>query len=232
MATYTIYKGLEKPVSTERYNINVANKNSDVIDSELHKLDLKNESQDKLLATKESLNEKADLTALDAHTENTAIHVTQSDKNNWNDARLHAESVHARADATKTEPSETNGSILINGTETIVYTHPEGTNPHGLTKDDIGLGNVENKSSAVIRDELTKENITAALGYTPPATNTDTTYEVVSTTANGLCPKRDGDPSKFLSGDGTWAVPPGGTEIAYSDLEPDSLSSGMTWIGN
>ena len=35
MATYTNYKSLEKPLSTEKYNIDVANKNNDVIDSEL-----------------------------------------------------------------------------------------------------------------------------------------------------------------------------------------------------
>ena len=40
-------------------------------------------------------------------------------------------------------------------------------NPHGVTKTQIGLGNVENKSSATIRGELTGANITAALGYTP-----------------------------------------------------------------
>jgi len=38
---------------------------------------------------------------------------------------------------------------------------------NSLTKSDIGLGNVENKSSATIRSELTKENVTTALGYTP-----------------------------------------------------------------
>lgn len=29
-------------------------------------------------------------------------------------------------------------------------------------------GNVENKSSATIRSEITKQNVTSALGYTPP----------------------------------------------------------------
>lgn len=53
---------------------------------------------------------------------------------------------------------------------------------------------------------ITKSNVTTALGYTPPTTNT--TYDVVSTTANGLAPKRDGSTTKFLRGDGTWAVPP------------------------
>ncbi len=41
--------------------------------------------------------------------------------------------------------SDINGNIKINGVETSVYTHPEGTNPHGTTKEDIGLGSVENK---------------------------------------------------------------------------------------
>ncbi len=56
MAQYSQYKKLELPVSPERYNIHVFNKNNMVIDSELHKLDLKNQSQDQLLATKAELN--------------------------------------------------------------------------------------------------------------------------------------------------------------------------------
>ena len=57
----------------------------------------------------------------------------------------HSQSTHARTDATKTEASSTNGNIKINGTETKVYTHPgSGTNPHGTTKSDVGLGNVPN----------------------------------------------------------------------------------------
>lgn len=40
-------------------------------------------------------------------------------------------------------------------------------NPHNVNKNQIGLGSVENKSSATIRSEITKENVTTALGYTP-----------------------------------------------------------------
>lgn len=36
-----------------------------------------------------------------------------------------------------------------------------------LTSSDVGLGNVENKSSATIRGELTSSNVTTALGFTP-----------------------------------------------------------------
>lgn len=82
------------------------------------------------------------------------------------------------------------------------------SNPHNVTKSQIGLGNVENKSSATIRNELTKENVTSALGYTPPAS--DTTYGVVSKTANGLTPQLPNETTttKYLRQDGTWTVPP------------------------
>ena len=40
-------------------------------------------------------------------------------------------------------------------------------NPHEVTKEQLGLGSVENKSSATIRGELTSGNVTSALGYTP-----------------------------------------------------------------
>ncbi|MEW9096404.1 MAG: hypothetical protein AB2417_15105 [Clostridiaceae bacterium] len=50
--------------------------------------------------------------------------------------------------ATKIENSSTNGNIKINGTEATVYTHPAGTNPHGTTKGDIGLSNVDNVKQA------------------------------------------------------------------------------------
>lgn len=56
----------------------------------------------------------------------------------------HSQATHARIDATKTAASSTNGNILINGTEITVYKHPAGTNPHGTTKSDVGLGNVPN----------------------------------------------------------------------------------------
>lgn len=107
MPDYTQYKKLELPKSPERYSVQVFNKNNTVIDSELHKLDQKNQSQDNLLATKESLN---------AHINN---------KNN----------------------------------------------PHEVDKNQVGLNNVENKSSATIRNELTQDNITRALGYKPYTPN-------------------------------------------------------------
>lgn len=55
-----------------------------------------------------------------------------------------------------------------NAIEASVSSHIGNTaNPHKVSKAQIGLANVENKSSTQIRSELTKENVTNALGYTP-----------------------------------------------------------------
>lgn len=51
----------------------------------------------------------------------------------------------------------------------IAYDHSQiiTGNPHNVTKANVGLGNVENKSSATIRGEITQANVITALGYTP-----------------------------------------------------------------
>ena len=58
MASYSQYKNLELPTSPEHYDIAIFNKNTIVIHSELHQLDLKNQSQDESFATKEILDSK------------------------------------------------------------------------------------------------------------------------------------------------------------------------------
>lgn len=54
--------------------------------------------------------------------------------------------------ANKVAKSTTNGNILVDGTETNVYTHPggSGTNPHGTTMADVGIssGSEANKPTA------------------------------------------------------------------------------------
>lgn len=118
--------------------------------------------------------------------------------------------------------------------------------------------NISNSSGTI---SLTKDNVTAALGYTPPTSDTkythpttsgnkhipsggssgqflkwsadgtavwaadnNTTYSVVSTTADGLAPKRDGSTTKFLRADGTWAVPPDNNTTYTSLKNPYSLT--------
>ena len=86
-----------------------------------------------------------------------------------------------------------------------------------LTNADVGLGNVENKSSATIRGEITSSNVTTALGYTPynatnPAgytTNTGTVTSVGGTgTVSGLSLSGTVTTSGNLTLGGTLAVTP------------------------
>ena len=64
---------------------------------------------------------------------------------------------------------ETSGTAYRGDYGAIAYAHSQkrSGNPHGVTKSDIGLGKVENKSSVDIRNDITKDNVTTALGYTP-----------------------------------------------------------------
>ena len=94
------------------------------------------------------------------------------------------------------------------------YEHSQLTsgNPHNVTKDDIGLGNVENKSSETIRGEITSKNVTDALGYTP-ADEADMPVDFVGATSSdagvhGLVPAPEsGKNESYLRGDATWGDP-------------------------
>lgn len=87
-----------------------------------HNHDSKYDTKGSASAVQENLDTVSD--ALDAHTINSDIHVTTTNKSNWNSAYTHSQAAHARVDATKVADSTTNGNILINGTETNVYSHP------------------------------------------------------------------------------------------------------------
>lgn len=67
------------------------------------------------------------------------------------------------------ELGETESTAYRGDRGKIAYDHSQkkSGNPHNVTKSDIGLGNVENKSSSAIRGEITSKNVTDALGYTP-----------------------------------------------------------------
>lgn len=136
MATYTNYKSLEKPLSAEKYNVAVANKNNDVIDSELHKLDLKNQSQDELLATKESLN--SEITRATSK-ENDIIDDLASEISR-------AKSVeNSNSDDIANEVAR--ALIAEENISTALQDHiSDESNPHGVTKGQIELGNVDNTS--------------------------------------------------------------------------------------
>lgn len=56
---------------------------------------------------------------------------------------------------------------ILNDLKTVQNHVVNKKNPHGVTKSQVGLTNVENKSSATIRSEIDTKNIENALGYIP-----------------------------------------------------------------
>lgn len=54
-----------------------------------------------------------------------------------------------------------------------------------LDKTDVGLSNVDNKSSATILSELTSTNVTSALGFTPYASTNPNNYITSSSSISG-----------------------------------------------
>lgn len=87
--------------------------------------------------------------------------------------------------------------------------------------------NITNSSGTI---SLTKANVTSALGYTPPTTNT--TYSAMTGASSsaagtsGLVPApASGKQASFLRGDGTWATP---TNTTYSAMTGATSSAAGT----
>lgn len=59
-----------------------------------------------------TLNAKAAQTSLDTHTSNTTVHITSTERTNWNSAKTHADSAHAPSNA----QANVIESIKVNGT--------------------------------------------------------------------------------------------------------------------
>ena len=81
------------------------------------------------------------------------------------------------------------------------------SNPHAVTKSQLGLGNVENKSSATIRSEITSSNVTTALGYTPPKQDTVYTLPTANASTKGGVKLSDSVSSTSAASSGIAATP-------------------------
>ncbi|MFC3749254.1 hypothetical protein [Paenibacillus sp. GCM10012306] len=120
--------------------------------------------------------------------------------------------------ATKVQ-SSTNGKIKINGADVDVYIHPIGTNPHGTTKADVGLGNVENKSSATIRAELSTTDVNAALGFIPTKTTSgNDASKPTATGSKAMYIAVDTGKIYLDNASGTWLLVGGGGTVNWSSL--------------
>lgn len=206
---YATEQQLENAISNHSHNDAYYTKND--VDAELaNKADSDhnhNESYDakgSASAVQENLNIVSD--ELDAHTSDANIHVTTTNKSNWNTAYTHSQSAHARTDATKVADSTTNGNILIDGTETNVYSHPNsgvtagtyksvtvdaqghitaGTNPTTLAG--YGITDAESKGAASSALASAKEYTdTVANGKSDKTHNHDNAYDAKGSASSAL----------------------------------------------
>lgn len=86
-----------------------------------------------------------------------------------------------------------------------------------LNKRDVGLSLVENKSSAIIRDEITSANVSAALGYMPARENT---WKANTASSEGYVAKGEGNSNK------AWATDENGNP-AWRDFSVVSNVTGV-----
>ena len=92
----------------------------------------------------------------------------------------------------------------------------------------VKIGSNITLSSGTI--SLTKANVTAALGYTPPTQDTNTwiAFKGATTTAAGTAgyapAPSAGNANRYLRSDGTWAVPPD-TNTTYTNMSGATSSA-------
>jgi hypothetical protein len=96
------------------------------------------------------------------------------------------------------------GSAYIYITSGAVDSVAGKTGVVSLTNADVGLGNVENKSSATIRSEISSANVTTALGFTPYNSTNPSGYITGITSANvttalGFTPYNSSNPSGYVT---------------------------------
>ena len=133
-------------------------------------------------ALQSAIGSKAAASDLASHTGNTTVHITSAERTKWNTAATHASSAHAPSNAQANQNAFSNivvGSTTVaadSPTDTVTLAGSNVTLTPDATNDKVTIG-------------ITKDNVTAALGYTPPTTNT--TYGVATTSANGLMSSTD-----------------------------------------
>lgn len=123
------------------------------------------------------------------------------------------------------ETVKVNGATLTPSSKAVDITVPTGAAA------DKGVdASIANGSSST---NLPTSKAVAAFVEGKGYKTTDTTYNVVTIEEAGLCPILPSSTTKYLRGDGTWAVPGGSNSsaIVYNNNEPTELIDGMTWVG-
>ena len=171
---------LGKPLVSEKYDISVFNSNADKIDAAVKAL------QDKtapagtdragIVMLTDSISSDSTTTAATANSVKqvndkieakvdkvsgknlSSNDLTDDLKANYDAAFGHSISEHARIDATLTQASSSNGSIRINGSETVVYTHPA-SHSAGMITEDPAHRFVTDEEKSSYADKYTKNEV-------------------------------------------------------------------------
>ena len=184
-----------KPVSTAQQKaINDAYANSnaytdkkiaDLINGAPETLDTLKEIADAIESSKtveEALNKaigiKANQTELDSHTNNSTIHVTATERTNWDKAYTHSTNTHAPTNAEVNQNAFSNVKI---GTTTISAK----TKTDNLVLEGKNVTLTPDVTNKKVTVGITKDNVISALGYTPGKGGTDTKNTTGSTDTTG-----------------------------------------------
>lgn len=146
-----------------------------------------------------AIGSKANASDLTTHINDQTKHISATERTSWNEAKMHSDQPHAPHDA---QANQNAFSKIIVGADEISSHVPTDT----LVLEASNITLTPDTATNKVTIGINKENVVGALGYVPPTENT--TYEIVSTTAHGLAPQRDGDMNKYLCADGTWRIPP------------------------
>lgn len=139
------------------------------------------ENQSVLDTLNSAIGNKANASDLSSHTDNTTVHITSTERTNWGAAYTHSQASHAPTNAEKNQNAFSNivvGSSTIaadSATDSLTLAGSNVTLTADTTNDKVTIG-------------ITKANVTTALGYTPPTTNTDTK---VTSVGNHYTPASD-----------------------------------------
>ena len=178
----------------------------------------KDHDHDQYITEHQDISGKAEKTDLNAHTGDTTVHITSSERTKWNNKSefsgnyndltnkptiptVPVQSVNGKTGAVVLTASDVGASPTTHTHDQYLTEHQDvsgkadvadltshtgnKSNPHGVTKAQVGLGNVENKSSATIRSEITKTNVTDALGFIPAMSGSTATTTHITLTTSG-----------------------------------------------
>lgn len=125
----------------------------------------------------------------------------------------------------------TSAEVAVNGLGSAAYTASSAYATSGHTHDaatSSALGFVKVGSNITVSSgtiSLTKANVVAALGYTPPTSDTNTTYNVVTASAAGLVPAFDAADGTIDSSSTDWVLTNNNGSIGWYKLPANAFNN-------